>query len=372
MGQNIVPQILDLHWGPGEHERVDIWQNSVRVSSGNPVIFFKHGGGAVQGDKKQPWCKDLVGNSLFSHVVSGASPIPFDLMSVESEQSAFTTLPTVPVDHPLYGSTWHTQERITRAVHYPDSFFALHRFVRWLKQHAKGRDKLSELHTLSLPDNPATNRPKDLGCSPVDIVPFGFSFGAQQCMLLGLTAPRVGQARPDAMGRYGPMDGSSSVPAILTFGLPIDFRSRGGDPTNPADEWIDCHLGFPSPTISQGYFNAGLYEEWARIKQEIKARISVAAYYEKPAVSRFHTPFLGLWENVNPVPPAVYPPISPMANPHDQRQGTRLAEIMTAAGYTQPDNYLIGTIAVDGWDHPVTGPQINANIIAWLDDRLFG
>lgn len=334
MVANLTPTILDLRWGPNQHERVDILKHPTRDPAGNPVLFFRHGGGNAGGDKKQPWVSAFDVNALFQYVSTQTS-MHFDLMSVESEQSSWGT-PTSLAGHPLSGTAYDRVEKRTRPCHYPDAFFAMPRFVQWLKTYAKGRAKLPALGHV------------DLDTSPSDIIAFGDSFGANCCTLLGVTEPRVGTVYPDANNEFGPFQWDSTVKGIINFRGPPDYRSKG-NPTVIADEIIDW-------TVPSEYYGTPSFAEWSAVSQDIKAKISLNHYLDQTTV-QFWTNMFVIFENVGTG-------VTPYANPHDGAQWAPLVAKIAGRGLEHDSRF----IANGEW---ISNPNpINAQIFTWMQGCL--
>lgn len=318
---HLTPQVIDRRYGDDVHERFDILRHPTRLAGGNPAVLFRHGGAASSGDKRFPWPDGNTGNPLATYLynLTGPGTVPFDFISISTPQARWNS----PIDvSAIPGLSGTYAEPRTRPGYFPRSFQALQRAVAYLQTHAASLELSGQF------------------------IGYGASYGGQLWMATQAWPPLV-VVRSDAQQllRYEGRQRDSRVLGVINEAGQIDYRNLAG---------VDQILW----TWGDDHFGAYTQAEWDAVPAGMKEATSIMAFLDK-GDTRWIPPIFSVYEiRGNHV--------KPYANPHDDAQLDTLNAALGVAGIPH-DGVRINP---NDWTDPVLGPQLSAQVYAWMVQLL--
>lgn len=193
---NLSPHLKDIRWGSDFAQTFDVLRHPVRDPGGNPVLVYRHGGGATLRDKRLPWIASGNGNPLAFYCNNITSP-HFDVISIGTRQAAW--------DLPM-GSSPKNDDFGWQAPKLGRSVFPPHVWDEF---------KLAIIAIKA--------RAADLGINPNKIIVMGTSFGADTFITLALTPPISGTGISRFNGETRGFD--STVAGVIAHQIAVDLRN---------------------------------------------------------------------------------------------------------------------------------------------------
>lgn len=192
---NLEPHLKDVRWGDDFAQTFDVLRHPVRDPGGNPVLVYRHGGGATLRDKRLPWIASGNGNPLAFYCNNISSP-HFDVISIGTRQAAWDLPMTQNTKNDDFG--WQTP-KLGRSMFPPHVWDEFKRAIIGIKA-----------------------RSEELGINPKKIIVMGTSFGADTFITLALTPPISGTG----ITRYGDTTGyDSTVAGVIAHQIAVDLRN---------------------------------------------------------------------------------------------------------------------------------------------------
>lgn len=347
-----MPEIVDIDfprvsYGPSVHQWYSLNLHPVRDPGGNPLLIYKHGGGAVEKDARLCWIPNGNGNSISwylqgngaSHPGGGGVTAPvldlhLDVASVNCRQAKYNIPVTV---HSQNGANGWFNEPWTGSTYFPDAWNDLKLAIAHLKDFARER-----------------------GQDPYKFLGMGSSYGGMQTAWACLTPPLRGMGgAPSDFHRPGSTyrkSDSTLLGAILHI-TPIDVRNDTA--LAPGADFID-------ESALRGFFGTANSTEWNQVQASQKAAISIFAHIESGSAwyppGGFHTIYQDLGGGA-----ATYP----LSNPHHHSQRDQLNSALAAKGWTYSTQPLYGS---GEWTDtsPATQEAISELLYEKFIERILG
>lgn len=136
--------LRNLQYGPRITQRLNYYQNDTRLSGGNPVVVFLHGGGWKSNDKtttaeSAAQRQRILWAYLLAGSVYGSSVPPFDVASVEYAMHGRADFASAPLNTPyeptIEGTTPGTGS-VSFSSYFPTMIDDARRAVQWIRDNA--------------------------------------------------------------------------------------------------------------------------------------------------------------------------------------------------------------------------------------------